>query len=490
MSIIKKNFVSILFLFIFYFCKAENIKNSITDNRPNILLAISDDQSWCHASAYGDKTVDTENFDKIAKNGLLFNYAFSAAPSSTPSRASILTGQNIWRLEEGSQLFGCLPSKFETYVELLEKNGYFVGYMKKGWGPGDYKKGDRSYNPAGKSFDSFEDFLKSVPDGKPWCFWYGSFDPHRGYEKYSGVKSGINLDNIIIPDFLPNDTVISSDIADYYYEIKRYDKELGDILNLLERKDIFNKTLIVATSDNGMPFPRSKATLYDFGVRIPLAICWGDRIVKDRKIDDFVSLIDLAPTFLDVAKVNIPKKMTGKSLLNIIMSKDSGFIEKDRFFVTSGRERHAWCRKNGIGYGSRMIRTHHYLYIYNYDDDRWPAGDPDIVTNEGHFGDVDASPSKLFILNNRKNSGMYKFYKLSFLKRPKEELYDCINDPYQIINLADNKNYTHIKKELSNLLFKYLRKTNDPRESNKKILWDKYPYYGRNNWQKRPFEEL
>ena len=159
-------------------------------SRPNILLAISDDQSWLHAGAYGDPVVQTPAFDRIAREGVLLTHAFCAAPTCGPSRSAILTGQPIWRLEEGGNIHSTLPSKFEVYTELLEEAGYVVGYTRKGWSPGRLEPGGRTRNPAGKRFDEFDTFLRRVPAGQPFCFWLGSFDPHRPYKLGSGRAAG------------------------------------------------------------------------------------------------------------------------------------------------------------------------------------------------------------------------------------------------------------------------------------------------------------
>src|SRR5215216_2133933 len=138
------------------------------DARPNIIFAIADDWGYPHAGAYGYKAARTPTFDRLAKEGMLFTRAYCAAPSCTPSRASILTGQAPHRLEEGGNLSGS---------------------MRKGWGPG--KLVDRPHDPAGKKFRSFDAFMKTVPEGKPFCFWFGSPDPHRPYERAFTEKSGI-----------------------------------------------------------------------------------------------------------------------------------------------------------------------------------------------------------------------------------------------------------------------------------------------------------
>ncbi|MHC4867115.1 MAG: sulfatase-like hydrolase/transferase [Planctomycetota bacterium] len=115
--------------------------------RPNILFAIADDWSWPHAGIAGDKVVKTATFDRVAGEGVLFTNAFVSAPSCTPSRGAILTGQYHWRLEDGGNLFGTLPAKFPVYTDMLEQAGYHVGYQKKGWSPGSYKPGGNG-NPG------------------------------------------------------------------------------------------------------------------------------------------------------------------------------------------------------------------------------------------------------------------------------------------------------------------------------------------------------
>ncbi len=454
--------------------------------KPNILLAISDDQSWCDAGAYENRVIKTPGFDKIAQEGILFSHAYCAVPSCTPSRAAILTGQEIWRLEEGGQLFGTLPSKYSTYTRLLEENGYKVGFTRKGWGPGNFKAGGHEHNPAGFRYESFQSFIDSVPEGTPWCFWFGTYDAHRPYEKGSGSAAGIPADSISVPKFLPDISEVRSDLADYYFEIQRFDSELNEMLEILENRNHYENTLIIVTSDNGMPFPRCKATLYDHGVRVPLAICWDNKIKGGRTTDDFVSLTDIAPTILEAAGIQVPDEMTGKSLIKILRSERSGPVSTERDFICAGRERHAWCRKNGAGYGSRMIRTKEFLYIRNYNPARWPAGIPTIITNEGSFGDIDYSPTKEYLVNNLSNPQMLIYFQLSFAKRPPEELYDCQSDPDQIYNIAYKEEYGEIKEVLSKKLTGYLVQTKDPRETSGPVKWDDYLYYGRHDWKTNP----
>src|SRR5918993_2450353 len=139
-----------------------------TEPRPNILFAIADDWSFPHAGAYGDRTVSTPAFDRVAREGALFMNAFTAAPSCTPSRAALLTGQAVHRLAEGGNLHGFLPARFDVYPDLLERAGYHAGFTGKGWGPGRFEPGDRARNPAGTRFESFDRFLEKRRDGQPF----------------------------------------------------------------------------------------------------------------------------------------------------------------------------------------------------------------------------------------------------------------------------------------------------------------------------------
>jgi N-sulfoglucosamine sulfohydrolase len=448
--------------------------------RPNILLAISDDQSWLHAGAYGDPVVRTPAFDRIAREGVLFTHAFCAAPTCGPSRSAILTGQPIWRLEEGGNIHSTLPSKFQVYTELLEAAGYVVGYTRKGWSPGRLEPGGRTRNPAGAHFDDFDTFLRSVPAEQPFCFWLGSYDPHRPYALGSGAASGKRLADVRVPPHLPDNELVRSDLLDYYVEVETFDQLVGQALEALDATGQLNNTLVVVTSDHGMPFPRAKASLYDFGSRVPLAVRWPDRIPPSRHIEDLVSLVDLAPTFLEAAGLKTPPSMIGQSLLNALCSDDEGQVDASRSQVFCAMERHDGCRQGGLGYPCRAIRTRDYLYIYNFEPDRWPSGDPDPrnCARAIPYGEIDSSPTKTFMMNQRVAAAELRLSHLAFGKRPAAELYDLRQDPGQLHNVAAETAYADIAKRMHARLMQHLRQTADPRALGKPALWDHYPYYG------------
>ena len=452
--------------------------------RPNILFAIADDWGWPHAGAYGDPVVKTPVFDRVAREGVLFKHAYIAAPSCTPCRNSILTGQYHWRLGPGANLWSTLDPATPVYPLLLEKAGYHVGSWRKSWGPGRLT-GWNGVQPAGKRYNGLDAFLAARPKGKPFCFWLGSSDPHRGYALHSGAKSGMDLSKIRMFKCFPDSAAVRGDVADYYFEVQRFDRDVGKALAKLEEIGELENTIFVVTGDHGMPFPRCKGNLYDSGARVPLALRWGANLRKPgRTVNDFVSLPDLAPTFLEIAGVKIPDVMTGKSLVNILTSGEGGLVEGEkRAFALHGKERHCPGQEGHMGgYPCRAIRTQKFLYIRNFKPDRWPAGTPNhtrAAIKGAWLADCDNGPTKTYMTDNKDKDDHHKrLWDLSFGKRPAEELYDCSKDPEQLTNLAADPAYAKTKAELAGLLMAQLRATRDPRATGGGEEFDKHPYFG------------
>jgi arylsulfatase A-like enzyme len=443
-------------------------------SRPNILVIIADDWAYPHAGAYGDRVVKTPNFDRVAREGVLFRNAFAAAPSCTPSRASLLTGRAVHQLAEGGNLWGFLPSRFEVYPDRLESAGYVVGHTRKGWGPGNFEAGGRTRNPAGPQFASFDEFYRQAPKDKPFCFWFGSNDPHRPYEKGTGAQSGMKLEEVVVPAFLPDTPEIRSDLLDYYYEVERVDREAGAIITTLERTGQLDNTLIIWTGDNGLPFPRAKANLYDGGTHVPLAVRYPGKVTVGRTLDEFVVLTDLAPTLLEAAGLKPAPEMTGRSVMPLL----AGQQQPGRDQVFLERERHANVRRGDLSYPARAIRTKDFLYIRNLRPDRWPAGDPEMYFAVGEFGDIDGGPSKDQLLARQADPAIARYFQLATAKRPAEELYDLRKDPGQIENVAAKPEYAGMKGELRAALDRWMRVTGDPRITTDDDPWDKYPYFG------------
>ncbi len=443
------------------------------DPRPNILFALADDWSWPQSHGLDDPVLEMPTYERLAREGVVFRNAYVSSPSCTPSRGAMLTGQYHWRLEQGGNLWSILPAKFAVYPDLLEAAGYHVGFCRKGWGPGNERGGGRKRNPAGNRYKDFRAFLAARPRGAPFCFWFGSHDPHRGYSLGSGARSGMDPQRVKLPACLPDARVVRSDLCDYYWKVQRFDRETGQLVAMLERAGELDNTIVVMSGDNGLPFPRCKSNLYDTGTRVPLVVMWRARARGGRVVEDFVSMADLAPTFLEAAGLKPLPEMTARSFLDVLLSDKEGQVDPRRDHVLTGMERHAWARPGGVGYPMRAIRTADFLYIRNFKPERWPAGDPPA------YRDIDGSPTKNYMLAHRDDPRVRPLFRLAFEKRPPEELYDLRRDPGQLHNVADDPAYAQAKARLAERLTSELKATADPRALGKGGVFDTYPYLGR-----------
>ncbi len=447
--------------------------SSFSQERPNILFLIADDWSFPHAGVYGDKVVRTPTFDRLAKEGALFVNGYTASPSCSPSRASVLLGRYPHQNGEGGNLWSEFPNAHPTYVQILDQAGYFTGSTRKGWGPGEYEVTGFSHNPAGMGYPDFKSFMEERPKDEPFTFWFGSSDPHRVYETNTGIRSGMKLDDVTVPGFFPDNDCVRNDILDYYFEIERFDRECGQIIAMLEEMGELDNTIIVMTSDNGMPFPRAKANLYDYGTRMPLAIRWPEKIKAGTVIEDFVNFVDFAPSFVEAAGQS-QNSMSGQSLWPLFAGET-----QDREQVYLERERHANVRKGDLSYPMRAIRNHEYLYIWNPMPERNPAGNPTVHQSVGQYGDVDHSITKFLIMNmeGKLDPNGVDLFNLSFGQRLEEELYDVVNDPYQLNNLAANPELTSLKAEMKAKLLEWMESTGDRRAKNpRSTYWDEGRY--------------
>ena len=464
-----------------------------TARRPNILLAISDDQSYPHASAYGCRGLDTPAFDRVAREGVLFHAAFAPSPGCSPTRAALLTGRYPWQNEHAGTHASSFSNRFPVYPALLEAAGYHVGFTGKGWGPGNFTVGGFSRNPAGPAFQhpapdvppgvrgtdyaaAFDAFLSARDAGQPFCFWFGCSEPHRGYHPGIGAQHGGDPSLVEVPGFLPDDPVVRQDLLDYFFEIEWFDQHLGRMLAALERIGELDNTLVVVTSDNGMPFPRAKANCYEYGVHVPLAVRWGGIPHPGRTVDDVVNLIDLMPTFLQVAGVSLPADATisGQSIVEILASSRSGQVTTQRTATFVGRERHSSSRYQNRGYPQRAIRTARYLYLRNFRSDRWPAGAPrkfgtgnypadtsELGPPHAGYHDIDHCPTLDLLIARAEVAELSQFLAWAVAKRPAEELYDVQDDPACLHNLATER--PQVRQQLSDRLDRQLRITRDPR---------------------------
>lgn len=490
--------------------------------RPNILFAFADDWGR-HAGAYAqidgpgtfNDVIATPNFDRIADEGVLFRSAFVSAPSCTPCRSALMSGQHFWRAGTASILLGARwNEQLPAFPLLLHGAGYHIGQTYKVWSPGtpnDAPFGGREFayemaggNPNGFSQyvtrrhrqgtpvadakaelyaqvqANFDAFLKARDADQPFLYFFGPTNVHRKWVQGSGKDLwGIDPDSLRgrLPPFLADVPEVREDLADYFGEAQAFDAMLGVLLKRLEDTGELENTLIVVSGDHGAPgFPHGKCNLYDFGSAVPLAIRWGNA-VGGRVVDDLVSLTDLAPTFLDAAGADIPDSVTGRSLLPVLQSDQSGQVDPARDAVYIGRERHVdTARPEFKPYPQRAIRTHDFLFIINFRPERYPLGNPfrldgddpptveELTQNtRATLHDEDAGPAKAWLVTHRNDPEWSWLYEHAYGRRQREELFDLRKDPHQMINVAALPEYEETVSRLRDRLMTTLRDTGDPR---------------------------
>jgi N-sulfoglucosamine sulfohydrolase len=509
------------------------------DRKPNILFAFADDwgrYAGCYARSEGRRSLAaltrTPVIDKIAREGAMFTNAFVPAPSCTPCRSSVLSGRYFWQTRLGAILQGAVfDHEIPTFPVALKDAGYDVGFSYKVWGPGtpinDPYAGDgHRYQRAGNKWHYYSfivqnnldkgleideakkplldevrsnltEFLEARDDEKPFFYWWGPTNTHRTWQRGSGRRIwGIEPDDLKgrMPDFFPDVHEVREDVSDYLGECNAFDEGLGVILDELERRGELDNTLVVVSGDHGIPgMPRAKCNLYDVGTQVPLLVWKPGRVKAGRVIEDMVNIKDLAPTFLDAAGVDLPDGMPkGGSLMPLCESDKDGQVDPERTWIVSGRERHvAYANFQDLPYPQRCLRTKDFLYIRNFRPERWPMGDPrgldapntvppsyETLCTQTFvcYADMDAGPTKAWMIHHRGKEEHRENFELGFGKRAAEELYDLCSDPHHMKNVADDPAYAEIRADMSCRLMNVLEEEEDPRVVDRVCRYEHSPY--------------
>lgn len=505
--------------------------------RKNILFVFADDWGR-YASAYkrvdnkpsANDLIKTPHVDQMADEGMIFRNAFVNAPSCTPCRSSLFSGRYFFNTGRGAILNGAQwDSSIPVFPLLLRDAGYHIGKSHKVWSPGtpaDAPFGGQkhAYERAGRACcdfseqtemrinkqkmspqqahqeildqvrTNFDQFMADRKPSQPWLYYFGTTTTHRKWIKGSGKAHwNINPDELQgkMPPIFPDVPEVREDFADYLGECQAVDACVGALVERLKALGELENTIVVLSGDHGFPgAPHGKCDLYRTGTSVPLVIRWpGGK--PGRIIDDFVMLPDLMPTFLEIGEVQLPDNLNARSLLPLILSEKSGQIDPTRTWAVTGRERHvAEAREGNLPYPMRAVQTKDFLYIRNYQPERWPMGapykadqptseiDPQAVENNTRycFPDFDASPTKAWMVMNRENAKHKWQYELAFGKRPGEELYDLNKDPDQIHNLAGDPEHAGQVKALARQLSTILQGASDPRVTQTPVPFELSPF--------------
>lgn len=417
--------------------------------QPNIVVFIADDAGM-DFGCYGNKGISTPNIDRLAANGMRFEKAFLTSPQSSPSRTSMMTGMFAHTI--GTQdLHSGIDDKTMMMPHYFKQAGYYTACMlKTHWGPNGDKQFDRyikgNYLPdqGPLSEELFTNYRKFLDDNKknPFFLWVGFIDPHRPYNREK-CKQTNRPGDVTVPPYLVDGTDTRRDLADYYDEISRMDGDVGHMIAELDKRGMTDNTIIVFLSDNGMPFPRAKGTLYDSGIQTPLVFVWKDRIKAGTVHNNgLVSTIDLAPTLLDMAGIAIPENMYGRGFKDIL----SDPAKRGREYVFAERNWHDTDEY------MRCVRTEKYKLVYN------------AYYSIPHGTPIDLSTSlSWYELKARQREGALKPEQSQIFADPRAmaEIYDLEKDPFELNNVADRKEYLEIGKGMAREMEKWQKQTHD-----------------------------
>ena len=468
----------------------------------NVLIFITDDQSAVHTNPHfadgkwqAYSSLNTPGFARLAKEGVVFNQAYASSPSCTPSRGSLLTGRYHWSLGHASVLHGGFPQHIPTLFDVLNTKGYATGFTGKGWGPGKWDSHGRQVSPCGPEYNTlkaqsavpigastidyaanFKAFLMQNK-GKPFGFWMGPYEPHRAYgpinpaviQKMKSLNGdgGIHLDPLVVPPH---------DLASYLIEIEHADKHLVQALHLLDSLKLTENTIIIFTSDNGMPFPGAKATLTKEGLHVPLTI-YLPKELKEKQaiINTPVSHIDLLPTLFDYLNLPLPDTCHGLSLRPLMQGKPLS-----RKGLGAGLDRHAFARQNNVGYPGRAWINDQGIYVWHPEPNRTPVGDLFRYNKKGDLmdslamEDIDAGPAKDSL-------------KQQIAKHKNYALYYTIAGPRPQREWLPFKSSTPMSHGVKQSLDSLLTHTGDPRMLGNPHYFDNVPNYtGQKRWFNKP----
>lgn len=435
------------------------------NDRPNVLLITLDDMNWDSPGSYGGIIPDlTPGMDKLAENGIKFENAYVQAPNCSPSRVVIQTG--LYPYQSGMRGFYYVQDNIETLPEILKNNGYFTGVLNKkadtSLSPNFSDYWDMSTTIRGSDKRSayeyellLDNFLnKAEKKKKPFYCVLNIADPHKpffndaksikkGFDKFKPSKI-YTLDDVEVPEFLPDTPKIKQQILNYYNSVRRGDDCVTSVIQTLAASRFDENTIVILLSDHGMPFPYAKSTIYQNGVKTPMIVVWPDKIEKGSvNKTDMVSAIDIAPTILDIAELETPETFEGKSFQQSLFNKNADPNE----YVFAQYDENA----GGVPRPSRTIISKRFGYIFN----PWATGDHKFVS---------AATWQPTYKKMRNLSSTDKAIEKRFdfwVYRTTEELYDYKNDPNAMNNLIDDPKYKDVLNKMRSQLMQHMIKTND-----------------------------
>jgi len=409
-------------------------------DRPNILWLISEDTSP-DLACYGNSLVKTPNLDQLAGEGARFTNAYVTAPVCSASRSGFMTG--MYQTSIGAHNHRShrndgytLPEPVSVITEYFRQAGYFasncagLGYKKAG-------KTDWNFTPKVKPFDD-TDWSKRQP-GQPFFAQMNFSLTHRAFR--NDKRNPIDPDKVELPPYYPDHPIARRDWADYLESIQVLDTQIGVAMQWLAKEGLADNTIVMYFGDHGRPHVRGKQWLYEGGIHIPMIVRWSGHIEPGTVVDDLVSSVDFAPTFLSLAGIRPPKHLQGHPFL--------GRRKKQRKYVFAARDR---CDETVDRI--RCVRSERHKYIRNFMPER-PYTQINRYKEDGY--------PVLRLMRRLHEAGQLAPEQAGFMAptRPPEELYDLQEDPHELNNLALDPDYRKVLKEHRNKLEEWMEATGD-----------------------------
>tara|TARA_R110002049_G_scaffold27321_2_gene94214 strand:+ start:407324 stop:408805 length:1482 start_codon:yes stop_codon:yes gene_type:complete len=431
--------------------------------KPNLVLIIADDMNWDDCGVYGHPSIRTPNIDQLAKDGLLFRHAYLTTNSCSPSRSSILTGKYPHNTG-AEQLHWPLPAESRTFAAELKRAGYYTASAGK-WHLGDAVRDhfDKIYEASTAGFvlpsgedgvppkmiaaqpSGCEDWEKAIeerPRDQPFFLWLAALDPHREYSE-GALDPPHRAEDVIVPRHLPDTPEVREDLRLYYDEIGRLDQYVGKVTDKLKQQGVSDNTLVLFISDNGRPFPRDKTTLYDGGIRTPWIVRWPSHVNAGQTTNSLVSAVDIAPTFLELAGVDVAEQgWEGKSFRDVLS--DPNVSTREFAFAED--------------------------HWHDYEDHARSVMNANVKLIRNDYVDLPSTPSADAGrgLSWQKMLELEKEGKLNFAQRmcfksprPKWQLFDLQRDPGEIRNVFSDPAYRPARDQLMAALRAWTKETSD-----------------------------
>jgi N-sulfoglucosamine sulfohydrolase len=425
--------------------------------RPNLLVFIADDVSWNDYGCYGNGAARTPNIDRLSANGRQFQQAYLTASSCSPSRCSIITGRYPHNNGKAAELHLPIPAHLPWLPEVLREAGYYTAlsgknHMSKAaapvtaWDHISKNAGRRAGNSGGHG--DWENVVTNRPKDQPFFFWFASMDAHRAWdsdgewdvEKYGPKHRG---EDVVLSPFLVDTEGTRDDLASYYNEVTRFDHFIGRVERVLRKQDAWDDTFVLVLADNGRPFNRAKTRLHDSGMKTAMVAHWPDRIKSaGEATDSLVSVLDIAPTFLEAAGVDVPETMQGVSFLKNIEDPQA----QSRSWAFS---EHNWHDYEAHG---RSVRGDGFLLIRNFRPELMQPGPADALRSPTYEALKVARDAK------RLTPAQQDVF---LMPRPEVEFYELAADPFQLTNLAGQPKFKNRQEQMHALLERWMDETRD-----------------------------